>query len=80
MNVNADVTSRRAVAGKMMKTILNMQPRLTSGLQGKTSDEMVLETLDSLKKRIPENLDSSEASRKTFTVDSKVSQILSRQS
>jgi hypothetical protein len=54
----------------LITTILDVQPRVSSGGSGKSNDEIVYELSDSILSKIPEKLDIEKAPRALFEPDS----------
>ena len=54
----------------MIRTVLEVQPRLSSGGSGKTSDEIVYELSDSILCKLPDKLDMEQAHKSLMVVRS----------
>ncbi len=52
-------------------TILDVQPRVSSGGSGKSNDEIVFELADSILSKLPDKLDIEKAPQTMFQEDSK---------
>ena len=52
----------------LLRSVLEVQPRMSSGGTGKTSDEIVFELADSILGKLPDLLDMETASKELFKV------------
>jgi dynein heavy chain len=68
MHENANITFQLQETGKIVETVLNMQPRLVSGTGlGKTPDEVVSELAQEIATGLPAPLTRAEAGATTFS-------------
>ena len=56
----------------MIRTVLEVQPRMSSGGTGKTSDEIVYELSDSILNKLPDLLDIEKAHKSLMEVSLKI--------
>lgn len=69
LHVNANIAFQAKDSTSVMQTLIEVQPRGASASAGsKTSDEIVLELVDAMRKRLPELIDVSRAHISTFAV------------
>ena len=53
----------------MIRTVLEVQPRMTGGGSGKTSDEIVFELSENILSRLPDKLDMDKAAAELLVTD-----------
>lgn len=63
---NANITYQQQETDNMMETVLEIQPRISSGSGGLSPDEIVLQKAKELFEQIPDNLDRSEGKKELF--------------
>ena len=68
MHNNAEITFQTAESVSMIHTILQLQPRQAGGSGGKSSDEVVTETIVEIEGLLPELLNEEDAGEQTFVV------------
>ena len=66
LHQNADITFQQKETGEMMEAIISLQPRESGGSGGKSSDELVGETVDDILAKLPKELDPKSAHEATF--------------
>jgi len=71
MHENANLAFQIQETQNMIRTILEVQPRLASGGSGKTSDEIVFELSESILGKLPDKLDMEQAHKTLLVPDSK---------
>lgn len=71
MNSNANITFQTQESNYLVNTIIDIQPRVSSGGAGKSNDEIVYELAESILGKLPEKLDIEKAPRALFEPDSK---------
>jgi len=70
MHDNANIAFQKEETNTLVRTILDVQPRMTGGASGKTPDELVLELASSIEEKLPKSLlDLDEAKAGTFDLD-----------
>uniref|UniRef100_A0A673UGS7 Dynein axonemal heavy chain 6 n=1 Tax=Suricata suricatta TaxID=37032 RepID=A0A673UGS7_SURSU len=70
MHENANLVFQYKETNTLINTILEVQPRSSSGGEGKSNDEIVQELVASVQARVPETLEMEGASESLFTKDS----------
>ncbi|XP_053056801.1 dynein axonemal heavy chain 6 isoform X1 [Acinonyx jubatus] len=70
MHENANLVFQYKETNTLINTILEVQPRSSSGGEGKSNDEIVQELVASVQIRVPETLEMESASESLFTKDS----------
>ncbi|XP_066123630.1 dynein axonemal heavy chain 6 [Saccopteryx bilineata] len=70
MHENANLVFQSKETNTLINTILEVQPRSSSGGEGKSNDEIVQELVASVQTRVPEILEMENASESLFTKDS----------
>nr|KAF6328674.1 dynein axonemal heavy chain 6 [Pipistrellus kuhlii] len=70
MHENANLVFQYKETSTLINTILEVQPRSSSGREGKSNDEIVQELVTSIRARVPEILDMDTASESLFIKDS----------
>nr|XP_060479238.1 dynein axonemal heavy chain 6 [Panthera onca] len=70
MHENANLVFQYKETNTLINTILEVQPRSSSGGEGKSNDEIVQELVASVQTRVPETLEMESASESLFTKDS----------
>ncbi|KAH8057234.1 dynein light chain binding protein [Aureococcus anophagefferens] len=68
MHENANITFNRAESSALMGTILALQPRESSGGGGKSSDDIIIDQIDDIEGKMPENLDEEDKGPTTFVL------------
>lgn len=71
MHQNANITFQTQETSYLITTILDVQPRVSSGGGGKSNDEIVYELADSILSKLPDKLDIEKAPQSLFEPDSK---------
>ncbi|CAF3079436.1 unnamed protein product [Rotaria socialis] len=71
MNPNANITFQTQESNYLVNTIIDIQPRVSSGGAGKSNDEIVYELAEAILAKLPEKLDIEKAPRSLFEPDSK---------
>jgi len=72
MHNNANLAFQKQETGELISTILEVQPRMSTGEGGKSADEIVLELAENILQKLKVyNLDIDKASPAMFQVDSK---------
>eukprot|EP00794_Sanderia_malayensis_P006345 gene6346-7072_t len=71
MHENANLAFQIQETHTLVRTVLEVQPRMSSGGTGKTSDEIVYELAESVLGKLPDSLDMELASKDMFKTDSK---------
>ncbi|KAF6103026.1 dynein axonemal heavy chain 6 [Phyllostomus discolor] len=70
MHENANLVFQYKETNTLINTILEVQPRSSSGGEGKSNDEIVQELVASVRTRVPEILEMESASESLFIKDS----------
>ncbi|XP_016058014.1 PREDICTED: dynein heavy chain 6, axonemal [Miniopterus natalensis] len=70
MHENANLVYQYKETNTLINTILEVQPRSSSGGEGKSNDEIVQELVTSIQGRVPEILEMETASESLFVKDS----------
>ncbi|XP_053520536.1 dynein axonemal heavy chain 6 [Artibeus jamaicensis] len=70
MHENANLVFQYKETNTLINTILEVQPRSSSGGEGKSNDEIVQELVASVRTRVPEILEMENASESLFIKDS----------
>ncbi|XP_044910410.1 dynein axonemal heavy chain 6 isoform X5 [Felis catus] len=70
MHENANLVFQYKETNTLINTILEVQPRSSSGGEGKSNDEIVQELVASVQTRVPETLEMESASESLFAKDS----------
>ena len=70
MHQNANITFQIQETSYLITTILDVQPRVSSGGSGKSNDEIVYELADSILAKLPDKLDLEKAPQILFNQDS----------
>jgi len=68
MHENANTTFNRQESLKLMKSVLDLQPRTGGGGGGKSSDEIVIDLATGFQEQTPQLLDDEDAGPTTFIV------------
>ncbi|CAF4573133.1 unnamed protein product [Rotaria sp. Silwood1] len=71
MNSNANITFQTQESNYLVNTIIDIQPRVSSGGAGKSNDEIVYELAEAILAKLPEKLDIEKAPRSLFEPDAK---------
>ena len=71
MNSNANITFQTQESNYLVNTIIDIQPRVSSGGAGKSNDEIVYELAEATLAKLPEKLDIEKAPRSLFEPDAK---------
>jgi len=66
MHENANITYQNQESTKIMETILNIQPRVSSAASGKSPDEVVMEMATQFASLVPELLDETTGNKEHF--------------
>uniref|UniRef100_A0A8C4FET8 Dynein axonemal heavy chain 6 n=1 Tax=Catagonus wagneri TaxID=51154 RepID=A0A8C4FET8_9CETA len=69
MHENANLVFQYKETNTLINTILEVQPRSSSGEEGKSNDEIVQELVASVRTRVPETLEMESASESLFVKD-----------
>uniref|UniRef100_A0A8D0TJA1 AAA+ ATPase domain-containing protein n=1 Tax=Sus scrofa TaxID=9823 RepID=A0A8D0TJA1_PIG len=69
MHENANLVFQYKETNTLINTILEVQPRSSSGEEGKSNDEIVQELVASVRTRVPETLEMDSASESLFVKD-----------
>uniref|UniRef100_A0A452TJF6 Dynein axonemal heavy chain 6 n=1 Tax=Ursus maritimus TaxID=29073 RepID=A0A452TJF6_URSMA len=69
MHENANLVFQYKETNTLINTILEVQPRSSSGGEGKSNDEIVQELVASVRTRVPETLEMENASESLFVKD-----------
>ncbi|MXQ83245.1 hypothetical protein E5288_WYG018809 [Bos mutus] len=69
MHENANLVYQYKETNTLINTILEVQPRSSSGGEGKSNDEIVQELVASVRTRVPEILETENASESLFVKD-----------
>ena len=70
MHQNANITFQSQETSYLITTILDVQPRVSTGGSGKSNDDIVYELADSILGKIPDKLDIEKAPQAIFEPDS----------
>ncbi|KAM7079135.1 dynein axonemal heavy chain 6 [Molossus nigricans] len=70
MHENANLVFQYKETNSLINTILEVQPRSSSGGEGKSNDEIVQDLVTSIQTRVPETLEMETASESLFIKDS----------
>ncbi|KAK3599709.1 hypothetical protein CHS0354_037182 [Potamilus streckersoni] len=71
MHENASIAFQRQETNSLIFTILDVQPRLSSGGGGKSNDEIVYELAESILGKVMDKLDIEQANQEMFQPDAK---------
>ncbi|XP_047126546.1 dynein axonemal heavy chain 6 isoform X3 [Hydra vulgaris] len=71
MHKNANIAFQIQETQLLIQSILEVQPRMTAGESGKTSDEIVYELSESILQKLPDKLDMEKMLKSLLTLDSK---------
>jgi dynein heavy chain len=71
MHINANIAFQIQETTAIVNTILDVQPRLSSGSSGKSNDEIVYELADSILSKLLDKLDIEQANPLMFEPDDK---------
>ncbi|XP_074661680.1 dynein axonemal heavy chain 6-like [Tubulanus polymorphus] len=71
MHENANIAFQRQETHALINTILEVQPRMSSGTSGKSNDDIVYELADSILEKLMDKLDLEEANQEMFEPDEK---------
>jgi len=71
MHENANLAFQIQETNVLVRSILEVQPRMSTGGSGKTSDEIVYELADSILGKLPDVLDMENAHKDLFKTDAK---------
>lgn len=69
LHANANIAYMKQESDSIVQTILDIQPRITTGAGGKSSDEVIQELVEDLKKRKPLFLDTHACAKDLFKTD-----------
>ncbi|XP_060075174.1 dynein axonemal heavy chain 6-like [Ylistrum balloti] len=71
MHENANIAFQNQETTALVTTILDVQPRLSSGGTGKSNDEIVYELAENILEKMMDKLDIDEANQEMFALDAK---------
>ncbi|KAA3673121.1 dynein heavy chain, axonemal, partial [Paragonimus westermani] len=71
MHENANLVYQLQETSNLISTVLSVQPRVSTGGTGKTSDDVVYELADTILGKLPDKLDLKDAKPEYFQTDSK---------
>jgi dynein heavy chain len=69
MHENANITFQNQESAKIMETILAIQPRVSSGVGGRSPDEVVMGMAKGLLEQVPGVLEEAKGNQEHFVVD-----------
>lgn len=71
MHNNTNINFQLQESDRIISTVMNIQPRVSSAAGGKTPDELIIEKCTEIQEQLPELLDRAEGKKELFKNDSK---------
>ncbi|EDV29711.1 uncharacterized protein TRIADDRAFT_18356 [Trichoplax adhaerens] len=69
MHNNANISYQIQEGNHLIRTVLDVQPRIMTSASGQTSDEIILELADNILKKLPDKLDITQGEKSLFELD-----------